>query len=166
MDANELAAASIAINIVLLLVAVIAITDDRWRELWSRRPFGNKPPEIVVGVVLQGENVLLVHRKPAAKSRLHWQFPSGHVGGSTDLQERVAREVKDETGITARVISEIGRRRHPLTGRRCAYFLCDYISGDAVNGDPKENIFVAWVGKGEVEAYMGGRLYSKVKQAF
>lgn len=162
---DVVAVISLAVNFVLLAVALATITNDRWREMWAARPFGSKPPEILVGVVRHGDDILLVHRKPALKSRLHWQFPSGHVGAGNDLHQRVLREVEEETGIVARVVSELGRRRHPITGKRCAYFLCDYVSGAAVNADPAENIFVAWVGKAEVEAYMGGRLYSKVKQA-
>jgi 8-oxo-dGTP diphosphatase len=162
---NVVAAVSLIVNVVLLAVALATINNDRWREMWAARPFGAKPPEIVVGVVRRGDEVLLVHRKPAMKSRLHWQFPSGHIGAANDLHQRVLREIVEETGIVARVVSELGRRRHPMTGKRCVYFLCDYVSGAEINADPAENIFVAWVGKAEVEAYMGGRLYSKVKQA-
>lgn len=162
---NLLAIASFGLNIILLIVAVVTITNDRWREIWAARPFGPKPPDILVGIVKRGDEVLLVHRRPAKKSRLHWQFPSGHLGASTDLPQRVLREVQEETGVVARVVSEIGRRRHPMTGKRCAYFLCEYVSGQEANADPTENICVAWVGKDDVEAYMGGRLYLKVKQA-
>lgn len=120
---------------------------------------------MVVGVVRKGDDVLLVHRKPARGNPLHWQFPSGQIGAESDLKQRVEREIEQETGVAAAVTAEIGRRRHPRTGRVCVYFLAQYRSGEPVNRQPHENIYVAWVPKAEVEYYLGDGLFPKARNS-
>jgi ADP-ribose pyrophosphatase YjhB (NUDIX family) len=159
---------SCVFNAILVIIGLMAISSDRWRELRGHISLSltRKRPDIVVGVVKNGPQILLVHRKPKQGSRLHWQFPSGEIGGDgDDLQMRVVREVADETDVQARVDREIGRRVHPLSGRLCVYFLCQYVSGEAKNLDPNENIYVRWIDVRDVEAYLNGKIFSKAKTA-
>lgn len=94
---------------------------------------------------------------------MFWQFPSGTVRPHDDLRAKLKREIAGETGVDADVRREIGQRIHPLTGKRCVYFECDYISGEARNLDNAENIYVRWVPSGELDAYTSGSVYRRVR---
>lgn len=41
----------------------------------------------------------------------------------------------------------LGSRLHPVTKVLCDYILCDYLTGEARNGDLVENIDVTWADK-------------------
>jgi len=101
---------------------------------------------VVVGVVIHEGKVLLVKRKPG-EDGLDWMFPSGSVLPLQTPRHRVWREVRQETGLSCRVIKKIGKgRKHPTTGARCDYFLLSPIGDSKIfNADPLENEDVQWV---------------------
>ncbi len=156
------------VTVASLIVAIVSLLlTGEWmriRGLLGLFKLGTRRVDAVVGVVTKRDQVLLVHRIPAKKSKLHWQFPAGSVNNHKPLHEVMIDEIKDETGIEVSIAGEIGRRVHPYTGRYCLYYNCLWVSGQEVNGDPQENLYVRWVAKGEVEAYLGKGLYSKVRQ--
>lgn len=164
---TELPAWLFWVPLVACLIALVNfLLNTRWDRVFWLLPWKWFPryPDVVVGVLQHDGKVLLVHRKPAPKSKLHWQFPAGQLGGERDLRARVEREVLSETGVKVSVASEIGRRRHPLSGKLCAYFALTYVSGEASNLENHENIYVAWVPVAEVENYFGDNLFPKVKK--
>lgn len=101
---------------------------------------------VVVGVVLHEGKVLLVKRKPG-EDGLDWMFPSGSVLPLQTPRHRVWREVRQETGLSCRVVRKIGNgRRHPNTGAKCDYFLLSPIGDLKIfNADSLENEDVQWV---------------------
>jgi 8-oxo-dGTP diphosphatase len=66
------------------------------------------------GIVLDGsgstQRVLVVHR-PAYDD---WSLPKGHVDPGEDLAAAALREVLEETGVAATVVSEAGTTEHPV----------------------------------------------------
>lgn len=82
--------------------------------------------KIVIGIVTKGQKVLIVKRKEK-EGNLLWQFPGGGVEiGETD-EVAIIRELKEETGILAKVTSCLGERIHPYTKKEMSYWVCEYI---------------------------------------
>lgn len=153
----------VAALIVALMMLVLNGNFERlaWvGRLLKRR----RAPEVVIGIVVHEGRALLVQRRPNPRSSLRWQFPAGQLTDSyPDHAARLKSEILAETGVTVSVNGEIGRRYHEGTKKYCVYYACTYIDGEAQNGDPGENIQVAWVEVAEVPAYVGSDLYSKVR---
>lgn len=59
-------------------------------------------------VVLRGDDVLLIERR--APGRTWWQIPGGFVETDEPIHEAVEREVREETGVSARVLDVVGFR--------------------------------------------------------
>lgn len=97
---------------------------------------------VAIAVVMRDAEVLLVCRQDG--SDITWQFPAGIVKPGGSPQKVAVRETLNETGIHCSIRSHLGERLHPKTRALCNYYLCDYVHGDAVNGDTSENAAVAW----------------------
>ncbi|MGW0070567.1 NUDIX hydrolase [Streptosporangium sandarakinum] len=99
---------------------------------------------VAIAVVTRPDHVLLVCRRDAETSGLTWQFPAGVVKPGAVPELAAVRETLAETGVHCTVREPLGERLHPVTGVRCAYYLCDYLAGDATNQDAEENVSVIW----------------------
>ncbi|MBQ9279603.1 MAG: NUDIX hydrolase [Clostridia bacterium] len=104
--------------------------------------------EVVVGIVKKDERLLMVKRTKK-EGDLVWTLPGGKIEENETGKQACAREVKEETGITISVISEIGGRIHPDTNVRITYFLCKYIEGETKVIDSEEIKEVAFKTKEE-----------------
>jgi ADP-ribose pyrophosphatase YjhB (NUDIX family) len=93
-----------------------------------------------------------MRRNPSAG--IAWQFPAGIVKPGEQAEEVAIRETRSETGVHCIVRGMIGSRVHPVTNVHCCYFACDYLMGDAANGDPDENATVAWVSRRDVTRFI------------
>lgn len=92
-----------------------------------------RPIVAVGGVVLKGEEVLLVQRG-RAPLKGHWSIPGGKVEHGERLEDALVREILEETGITCEPIGLIdvfealpqgdGDRHYVLVD-----YACRYISG-------------------------------------
>jgi 8-oxo-dGTP pyrophosphatase MutT (NUDIX family) len=118
---------------------------------------------VAVGVVQKDKDFLMVKRK-TREGNLRWQFPAGIVKPNTYPEDKVEREVKEETGITCRADKLIGSRVHSETKILCQYLHCTYLDGEAQNLDPEENDDVKWVRANEVESYATSSIFRGVKK--
>ncbi len=78
----------------------------------------------------------------------HWSFPKGHVEKGENTRQTALREVFEETGIRARLLSEevLDRRHYGLpTGvrKRVDYFLAE--GEGETRPQPEEVLSAAWV---------------------
>ncbi len=74
-----------------------------------------------------------------------WQLPKGMLDAGETPEQAAVREVREETGITARPIGQIGGTEYQFIGnydgerkrfhKRVAWFLMEYVSGDVVDHD-------------------------------
>lgn len=121
----------------------------------------SRPPEsqataqalrVAIAVVRREDKVLLVCRQDG--SDMTWQFPAGIVKPGGSATKVAVRETLDETGVHCMVREHLGERLHPRTRAWCDYFICDYVHGEAVNGDASENAAVAWAPITELSRYI------------
>lgn len=97
------------------------------------------------GIVFNNQNQVLVTQHSQNK---HWSFPKGHIDPGETSEEAALREVREEGGIVAEIISKVGYSKfiytqdapaRPAGGEKIfkvvTYFLMKYISGDSKDHD-------------------------------
>jgi 8-oxo-dGTP pyrophosphatase MutT (NUDIX family) len=101
------------------------------------------------GLVVAGERILLI----STQNGRRWQLPKGHIEPGESAEEAAVREVREETGVTGRVLAplpsveywyvEKGQLR---VHKKVDYFLLEYVSGNAAEFDAKEVSGAEWFG--------------------
>jgi 8-oxo-dGTP pyrophosphatase MutT (NUDIX family) len=94
------------------------------------------------GVVVRGEQVVVIvpTRRAADGSRV-LALPKGHVDPGETPVEAAEREVREETGILAEPVCELGESRYwyrrdgRTIGKAVAFFLFSYLGGDTADHD-------------------------------
>lgn len=107
---------------------------------------------VAIAVVRRGGDVLLVCRQDG--DDIAWQFPAGIVKPGGSAPKVAVRETLDETGVHCMVREHLGERLHPRTRAFCDYYLCDFVRGEAMNGDASENADVAWAPIADLARYI------------
>ena len=94
------------------------------------------------GVVVDGDRmVAIVPVKRAADGSKVLGLPKGHPDGQETAEQAAAREVSEETGVVARLISDLGdvEYHYERKGRRVhkvvRFFLFEYEDGDVADHD-------------------------------
>jgi 8-oxo-dGTP pyrophosphatase MutT (NUDIX family) len=101
------------------------------------------------GLVIRGAAILLISTRAGKR----WQLPKGHIEAGETAEQAAVREVREETGVTGRVVAalpeveywyfEKGKQR---VHKRVDYFLLEYERGDAADFDPGEVSGTGWFG--------------------
>ena len=122
------------------------------------RPYPERPVVGVGAVVLDSDRVLLVKRGQAPLKG-HWSLPGGAVEIGETLEQAVAREVLEETGITIEVgpiVEVLDRISRDLEGRVEHHFvLIDFVArpvGGALEGASDADD-AAWVAMADLAKY-------------
>jgi 8-oxo-dGTP diphosphatase len=94
------------------------------------------------GVVVRGdEMIVIVPVKRDATGNRVLALPKGHPDGDETPEQAAAREVTEETGVTAELLGELGEthynyeRKGRRVAKRVAFFLFEYRSGDLEDHD-------------------------------
>ena len=114
-----------------------------------------RPVVAVLAVVLRGEQVLLVQRANSPDAGL-WGFPGGKVEFGEALLDAAARELFEETGVTAlplRVFDAVDAWDRPEGGALRRHFvlvavLCAWQGGEPVAADDAAD--ARWVALGDL----------------
>jgi 8-oxo-dGTP pyrophosphatase MutT (NUDIX family) len=109
------------------------------------------------GVVVRDEQVVVIvpTRRAADGSRV-LALPKGHVDPGETPVEAATREVREETGIVAEPVSELGetrywyRREGRTIGKSVAFFLFAHVGGDIADHDDEVEE-VRWIGLAEAQ---------------
>jgi len=119
---------------------------------------------VAIAVVRKGGDVLLVCRQDG--DDIAWQFPAGIVKPGGNASKVAVRETLNETGVHCLIREHLGERLHPITRAWCDYFTCDYVQGEAVNGDSSENVAVTWAPIGELTRFIpADRIFPPILEA-
>ena len=109
----------------------------------GRRPSKSQAREFSAGgVVVRGDQVVtIVPTRRAADGSRVLALPKGHVDPGESTIEAAKREVREETGIVAEVVCELGesrywyRREGRTVGKTVAFFLFNHVDGDTADHD-------------------------------
>ena len=92
-------------------------------------------------VVRDGKVVVIVPTRRAADGRRVLALPKGHVDPGETAEQAAEREVREEAGVEARLVGQLGEVRYwyQRSGRRIpklvTFFLFDYVAGDVADHD-------------------------------
>lgn len=121
------------------------------------REYPERPVVGIGGVVIEDRRALLI-RRGSEPLRGHWSIPGGTLEIGETLQQGVARELKEETGLDVRVLDviEVFDRIFPaevldpaIPGRGPQFhyvivdYLCERISGEAQAGSDVTDVAYA-----------------------
>ena len=90
------------------------------------------------GVVVRDGDVLVI--TPAGRPDVR-TLPKGGANAGESEEATATREVREETGVEARVVERLGdveywyRRRGVRVFKTVAFYLCEYLSGDTADHD-------------------------------
>jgi len=101
------------------------------------------------GLVVRGATILLISTQQGRR----WQLPKGHMEDGETAEQTAVREVREETGVTGRVVAELPEIEYSYVEKgnlrihkRVDYFLLEYESGDAADFDAREVSGAGWFG--------------------
>jgi ADP-ribose pyrophosphatase YjhB (NUDIX family) len=145
----------------------------------SSREYPERPIVGVGGVIIDNGRALLI-RRGSEPLRGEWSIPGGTLELGESLQEGVARELREETGLEVRVLEliEVFDRIFPQDGPRAleaknqprfhfviADYLCERIGGEPRAGSDVTD--VAFAGEDELDQYHLTETVTRVlKRAF
>lgn len=106
-------------------------------------------PILVTAAVVEREGRLLVAQRTAGTHLAgHWEFPGGKCEPGEEVRACLARELREELGVEARVGEEIHRTLYAYGDRRLelVFFRCE------IEGDPQPLLGqeIRWVTRGEL----------------
>ena len=97
--------------------------------------------------MVRGEEILLISTQEGRR----WQLPKGHIEGRESAEATAVREVREETGVTGRVLARLPgveywyvENRERRIHKKVDYFLLEYVAGDTADFDPQEVSGAGW----------------------
>jgi 8-oxo-dGTP pyrophosphatase MutT (NUDIX family) len=100
--------------------------------------------------VHEGRVLVIVPTRPAADGSLVLALPKGHLDRGETPEQAAAREVREETGVQAQLVDELGEigywyvRGGRRVAKRVRFFLFRFVSGDVVDHD-EEVLEARWL---------------------
>ncbi|MGA8363627.1 MAG: NUDIX domain-containing protein [Solirubrobacteraceae bacterium] len=112
----------------------------------------NHPREISAGgvVVRNQQVVVIVPTRRAGDGSRVLALPKGHVDPGESALQAATREVREETGILAEPVRELGESRYwyrrdgRSVGKTVTFYLFTYVSGDTADHDD-EVLEARWI---------------------
>ena len=104
-------------------------------------------PAVIVGV-RNGDSILLTRYKQGYRYNA---LVAGFVEIGETIEECVAREVKEETGLSVKNITYYKSQPWGIAGDLLAGFYCDVDGDDTIKMDENELKYAEWVKRGDIE---------------
>lgn len=95
----------------------------------------------VAGIIKLNNGFAFMHRKNVRKRKDiqdYYTFPGGGLEEGETLEEGVIREIKEEFGITVKVIRKLYEMHSEKFNQKEYFFLCEYVDGIFGTGDGPE----------------------------
>ncbi len=110
---------------------------------------GRDPILVTAGVLIRNGRVLVARRKAGSHLAGFWEFPGGKLEPGESPEECLARELREELGVSVRVgrILEAIYHRYPEKSVLLLFYACELTDGEPRALDVAE---VAWVRKAEL----------------
>lgn len=109
--------------------------------------------KVVAAVIERAGLILIGQRKPRGRHALKWEFPGGKVEPSETARDALARELREELGIEARIGDEIERYDFSYSANhvtRLIFFRVTEFTGEPENLDFAQ---IAWVPRSRLPEY-------------
>ena len=99
------------------------------------------------GVVVRDGRLLLISTAGGKR----WQLPKGRVEPGETSEQAAVREVREETGVTGRIVAPLpgvdywfAEGRAKRIRKHVDYYLLAYVSGSEADFDPREVVGANW----------------------
>jgi 8-oxo-dGTP pyrophosphatase MutT (NUDIX family) len=132
------------------------MSSERARPAPEEKPEGEREFS-AGGVLVRGEEaVVIVPTRRAADGSRVVALPKGHVDPGETVVEAAAREVREETGLLGKPLTELGESRYwyrrdgRTIGKTVTFYLFEYVEGDTADHDDEVEE-VRWVKLAEAE---------------
>ena len=121
---------------------------------------------VIVGIIFDpAKKKILIGRReddPNLPS-LKWCFPGGRLDHGEDLDEKLKKRLKNQTGYHVKNLGSVFTKTHPEKENLVAiYFLCEAYKGEEKAGD--NVIELKWVSPEEVEDHFETELPTRLKE--
>jgi A/G-specific adenine glycosylase len=121
---------------------------------YPRREKRSPVPEvpIAIGVVWQGDRVLITRRPTDGLLGGLWEFPGGKVKVDETPEASCVREIREEVNLEVDIQKRLARIRHAYTHFRIRadVFICRLVAGQVTLNGPTDH---RWVRMDEIDAY-------------
>ena len=99
---------------------------------------------VAAAVIRRGNTVMLCQRREGVHNALRWEFPGGKLEPGEAPEAALARELREELGIEARVgrVCDAVLHRYPDRDVLLLFYRCAILSGEPQTIDCRA---VAWV---------------------
>lgn len=107
---------------------------------------------VVAGVVYHQGRILITQRKPEGLLGGLWEFPGGKIQEGESPADACVREIKEETGVSARIVSHLCQVKHAYTHFKIQMqvFICHALSGAVRLNGPVD---FRWIALDDMDLY-------------
>ena len=95
----------------------------------------------VAGIIFMNNGIALMHRKDVIKRKdyqEYYTFPGGGLEEGETPEEGTIREIKEEFGISVRIVKKLYEMQSERFNQLEIFYLCEYISGEFGTGEGPE----------------------------
>lgn len=106
----------------------------------------NHAPLLVAAAVIHRDGQILVgQRRKESRHPYKWEFPGGKVEHGESPQQGLARELREELQIDAKIGAELARYEHDYPGGNCVHLL--FFAVHEFAGEPAAREFeqICWI---------------------
>ena len=108
---------------------------------------------VVAAIIQRADRILIGRRTGSQPHPLKWEFPGGKVEPGETPEHALARELREELAIEAKIGPEVERYEFIYPGKKPILLI--FLRVDTFTGEPQNLIFqeIAWVAHRQLPGY-------------